>query len=345
MNLKKILKKFIVSILVFISSLWFVLAWNDLIAENWDLLDLTKWNEMIAVLHTRVWINDIIAWANVNLSYSWTEVTINAAWWSWGDWAPYLSNTFAINMPSSSTQNITFNGLNFSPSSTIIIPGFDGSINSVSPISPTELQVNLTSGPAEDSYDIVVSNWGSLNTQWAWNWELLLLVWDIIWAGLAWTYLEDFESNSLWDWTAVTGLTANVSFQTSQNWTPSWGTWPNLASEWAFYVYTETSTPNFPNTTFAIETDNFRYAESISFDYHMFWPGIWTLVVQTFFNEIWTDVFTLDGQQQTNQADAWLNTWNIDLTPHSVEKIRFFYTSGDAFTWDAALDNITIISS
>lgn len=338
------LKRLLISFFVFCSSLWFVLAWNGLIAENWDLLNLTKWNEMIMELQAKVWLSDIVAGTNISLTYSGSQVTLNANWWGWESTTPYITTSTTINIGASQTQNITLDWLNFAPNSTLVIPWFDGSINSTTPLSPTQLQANITTGTNETTYDLVVSNWWVLNTLWTGNWSGLFNVWPVLWVWSAGTYTETFESNSLWNWTAVAGLTANVSFQANTWWTPSGATGPNNAAAWSYYIFTEASNPNFPNKTFGIETNNFRNAQNITFDYHMFGADMWTLVVQTYYGWSWTDVYTIVWQQQTAQTDAWLNTWNIDLSPYNVEMIRFFYTSWANYTWDVSLDNIIITS-
>jgi len=100
--------------------------------------------------------------------------TANGTKWTSSVLAPNISNS-TINMVASSTVTITLNGDNFIPSSTVIIPGFDGAINSVTPISPMEIQVNITTGAA-GTFDMVVSNNGILNTQWSGNGVGLLQV-------------------------------------------------------------------------------------------------------------------------------------------------------------------------
>ena len=79
-------------------------------------------------------------------------------------------------MAPSSTKTITIGGDNFTPTSVVSIPNFDGTINSTSILSAIELEIDLTSGPAITSYDIVISNNGVLNTQWAGNGINLLTI-------------------------------------------------------------------------------------------------------------------------------------------------------------------------
>lgn len=80
---------------------------------------------------------------------------------------PYISNP-VIDVPILTTRNITLTGLNFITTSIVTIPGFDGSINSTTVISPSEIQLNITTG-AINTFDFIVSNAGILNTQWTGN--------------------------------------------------------------------------------------------------------------------------------------------------------------------------------
>ena len=87
---------------------------------------------------------------------------------------PYISNSL-ITMGINSTGIITLTGNNFLPSSIVTIPGFDGIINSTSILSPSKIELNITTG-AINLFDFVVSNTGALNTEWAGNGQGLLQV-------------------------------------------------------------------------------------------------------------------------------------------------------------------------
>jgi len=87
---------------------------------------------------------------------------------------PYISNS-VINASISSTKVIILTGYNFISTSTVTIPGFDGSINSINVISPSEIQLNITTGVV-NNFDLIVSNNGIMNTQWLNNGVSLLHV-------------------------------------------------------------------------------------------------------------------------------------------------------------------------
>jgi len=80
---------------------------------------------------------------------------------------PYISNSI-LSVPILSTNIVSITGENFIPTSTVTIPGFDGTINSVNVLSPTNIELNITAG-AINTFDIIISNNGNLNTQWTGN--------------------------------------------------------------------------------------------------------------------------------------------------------------------------------
>ena len=335
------MKKILLTLFILAFTLNTTNAWLWLIAQNWDLLNISKWNEMITKLNTKLDQSNITWTGNIEVNNSWTGVVISFTGWIESSPTPYISNTTQISIWSNSTSNIDLDWYNFTPTSVLQIPGFDWTVNSTTVLSPVSLQANITSWPATSDYNLVISNWWVLNTDWINNWVNLLHVWDILWTWVAWTYTEDFEAG-LWSYVSswLTGDWTRDSW-----WTPSGWTWPN---EWAggstWYLYTEVSSGKHTND-FWIETSNFRHATSISLDYHMFWPDIWSLYIQTLFQWTRTTVWSISGQQQANQADAYINTWNIDLTWYQVESIRILMNWATSWSWDVAIDNISITSN
>ncbi len=334
------MKKILSTIWVFIFSFSAVVAWNGIIAENGDLLNINKWNEMVNIINQKLSIWDVVAGEWVNFTNSGSQIIINA---SAGSLFPYVNDQNQIIMAPNTSRDISISAANITPASQIEIPWFDGTINSSFWLNPNEIIANISAGSSANQYDIIINNNGSKSDAWPSNWQnLLQVVAPVFWNGPSGIYTETFESNSLWNWQNVTGLDANFTVQ--QGGTPSNGTWPNQAANGTYYIFAETSSPNFPTKTFWISTDNFRQAQSISFDYHMFGPTMWNLELQTLYQGTWKTIFTIQWQQQANQTDPWLNSGNIDLSGELVEEIRLFYTSGTNFTGDVAIDNISITS-
>ena len=337
------MQKILTSIFVFFLSFWVVVWWNGLIAENGDILNITKWNELVSTLNNKLSNTDIIGWNNITTSLSGSQLVIDATW-GWSAWGyPYITNENQIIIAPNSTANITIEWQNFIPNSTVEIPGFDGTVNSNTALSPNQISGNITSGNTTWEFDIVVNNAWAKSDAWPGNGQnLLRVIAPVLWTGPAGTYTETFETNSKGNWADVIWVDATFSVNT---WgTPSANTWPNSAASGNYYMFAETSNPNYPLRTFGVETSYFRNAQSISFDYHMFGADMWNLEVQTLYNGTWTTVYTLNGQQQTNQNDPWISTGTIDLSNYLVERIRLFYTSWNNYTWDVSIDNISIIS-
>ena len=315
-------------------------AFIGLIAETWDILNISKWNEMIGVLNGKIEAANIIEGSGIDVNVSGNDVTISSTWGWWV--APFL-NPENLTLLTNTNYNLDLNGVYFTPSTGVSISGVWGTVNSVVAASPTELQVDIITGSTVGSYDFILDNAGVLNTLWPGNGEnYITLVDQVTGTGPAGTYTETFEAN-FWSW---------VNWWGQQAWlrdaggTASWWTGPNTWNGSAFYVYTEASGngTGYPNRTFILQTSDFNVAQSISFDYHAFGDNMWTLELQTLFNGVWTTRDTISGQQQNAQWNPYLST-TINLAGFPVESIRFFYTSGDDFEWDFALDNVSIVSN
>jgi len=84
---------------------------------------------------------------------------------------PYITDTFTYAVPVNSTNIIGINGENFTPNTTVSIvnPAFTGTINSATVLNPKKIELNVTTDATLGVHDIVISNNGVLNTQWAGN--------------------------------------------------------------------------------------------------------------------------------------------------------------------------------
>ena len=335
--MKKILQLLCSAIMSLFIAFWAIFAWSWIQAEVGDIITVAKWNELVDYIDLKVSPENIIWSGAVSVTSSGSDIFITGA-----NLIPPYIEPWTVFIPTGLTLPINIIGDYFTPSTTITVPGFDGTINSVTIQSPTNILVNMTAG-APGSFDVVLSNAGALNTQWSpSNGAAYFSVWaGATWTGPAWTYNESFESG-LGNWWNSTGLSA----WTQNSWTTgSNGTGPN---SWAggagFYMYTETSWPWNPGVSFGIETSHFSQIQSISFDYHMYGTGgwMWDFEFQTFNDGVWTTQFSLSWTQQTANADPYINH-TIDLSLIQVEKIRFFTTSWD-YRSDVAIDNVVIVS-
>ncbi|GAB4345047.1 MAG: hypothetical protein Kow0089_21950 [Desulfobulbaceae bacterium] len=133
------------------------------------------------------------------------------------------------------------------------------------------------------------------------------------------------------DWTRQSGST------------PSLNTGPAGAQAGNWYLYVESSSPNYPNKTAVLEgffdlrgvTD-----PKLSFFYHMFGADMGSLEAAVSTDqESWTTLFSKSG----DQGDGWRNAV-IDLASFAgrAVSIRITGTTGPGYTSDIALDTISL---
>jgi len=91
---------------------------------------------------------------------------------------PYIEQDDTIFVEINTTSTITFIGMNFTSSTVLTIPGFNGTLNSFTVVSPTQIDADISSGATPSFYDIVVTDDGMNNTSWAGNGQSKLEVWD-----------------------------------------------------------------------------------------------------------------------------------------------------------------------
>ncbi|MBT8037962.1 MAG: M6 family metalloprotease domain-containing protein, partial [Verrucomicrobiae bacterium] len=138
------------------------------------------------------------------------------------------------------------------------------------------------------------------------------------------------------DWTRHTGTTVSS------------GTGPTdgLASDGDYYLYMESSSPNYPDKTATIYKDydfSSMAAVMMSFDYHMYGATMGTLYLEASTNggSSWdAAIWSLSG----GQGDAWRAAL-VDLTPYAGEssvRLRFRGVTSTSYTSDFCLDNICL---
>ena len=162
------LLKIIIWVLIWVLAMNVTTAWVWLFAQLGDVITNTKWNEMVSELNTKIKQLDIIGWSWITVTPSGSGVVISADWIA-GNPIPYILNDYNFRMQPSSTSTLSLVGTNFTPTSTVSIPSWAGTINSTTVNSPTSIDINVTSGVTETTYDIVVDNAGIDNTAWTGN--------------------------------------------------------------------------------------------------------------------------------------------------------------------------------
>jgi len=169
------MKKILIILLIFLFTINTTNAWLWLIAQTWDLLNTSKWNEMINLLETKIERTNILAWSNIVLTNSWTTDLIIKSTWSSKE-IPFISNSTQIQITKNTQSIIIINWTNFLPNSEVIIPNFDGTIDNVVISLWNKIELTLTPWSTVTNYDIIISNEWTQNTLWSWNWVNLLSV-------------------------------------------------------------------------------------------------------------------------------------------------------------------------
>ena len=157
-------------------------------------------------------------------------------------------------------------------------------------------------------------------------------------------YAEGFESG--WgDWLNVAGDGMDWTRQTGS--TPSSNTGPSGAHGGSYYVYTESSSPNYPSVTALVEGPCFDLTDAsdaeLTFWYHMYGTAMGTLYVEVTEDCVtWTDIWSLSG----NQGNTWYQA-TVDLTAYagSTITIRFRSVTGSSYTSDICVDDILITAT
>tara|TARA_B100001146_G_scaffold224923_1_gene245016 strand:+ start:13828 stop:15192 length:1365 start_codon:yes stop_codon:yes gene_type:complete len=159
-------------------------------------------------------------------------------------------------------------------------------------------------------------------------------------------YNESFESG-LGLWTQSTADFFN--WTRNSGGTTSGNTGPSAASNGSWYMYTEASTPNYPNRQTILTSPCFNLttapAASFTFDYHMYGAadmGSFILEVSDDDGGTWTPIWSQTG----NQGNVW-NTQSVDLSAYiggSIQ-LRFNRTTGSTWQADIAIDNISLTNT
>jgi len=155
-------------------------------------------------------------------------------------------------------------------------------------------------------------------------------------------YLEGFESGlggwsqsdlDDFDWTLNSGGTSSTN------------TGPANASEGNNYIYTESSSPNYPDKSSVLLSPCFDLSAisnpELAIDYHMYGSAMGTLVIEGSEDGVsWNDILVVSG----DQGSFW-NSQVISLGSYSTAtnfQIRFRVTTANSYTSDVAIDKIEI---
>ncbi|MEL6675322.1 MAG: S8 family serine peptidase, partial [Bacteroidota bacterium] len=155
-------------------------------------------------------------------------------------------------------------------------------------------------------------------------------------------YSEGFESG-LGGWTQGSG--DNFDWTRRSGGTPSSGTGPSGAAAGSWYMYVESSSPNYPSLTTILNSPCFDLSSlsdpEISFQYHMTGGAVGTLNLQASLDgSNWTTVWTRSG----DQGSSW-NPTSVDLSAYAGNaevRLRFSGTTASSWQGDMCVDDITV---
>ncbi|MCB0549118.1 MAG: T9SS type A sorting domain-containing protein [Phaeodactylibacter sp.] len=156
-------------------------------------------------------------------------------------------------------------------------------------------------------------------------------------------YNESFESG-LGDWTQGSGDDFNWTRNSGS--TPSSGTGPGSAAQGNWYIYAESSSPNYSNKVSLLNSPCFDLSSAtnaaFSFRYHMYGAssmGSLQLQVRQAGSSTWSTVWSRSG----NQGNTWLAA-NIDLSAFAGNGVELRYVGTTGTTWqgDMAIDDIAL---
>ena len=150
-----------------------------------------------------------------------------------------------------------------------------------------------------------------------------------------------FETN-LDGWTATEGTSAS-DWARRAGGTPSGYTGPSGARAGQWYLYLESSYPNYPRKIAWLQSPSFEEAVSrVTFYYHLYGSDMGALALETSADGVaWNPVWSITGQQHASGSANWTRK-QIDLSGGTVHKIRFKGTTGAGYRGDMAIDQVTV---
>ncbi|WP_299902671.1 endonuclease [uncultured Aquimarina sp.] len=159
-------------------------------------------------------------------------------------------------------------------------------------------------------------------------------------------YSQGFE-NTIGQWRQA-GSGDDFNWATRSGSTPSSGTGPSSASEGSYYLYMESSTPNYSNKRAILYSPCFDITNeseaTFSFKYHMYGASnMGSLSLEASLNGTsWTTIWSLSG----NQGNSW-KTANVSLENYVGQRVQLRFNGVTGTTWqgDMAVDAIELSTS
>lgn len=217
------MRKILILLFIAILSISQTNAWLWLLTENWDLLNIAKWNELV---NNKLSRSDLKAWTWVTLTNSWSEIYIN--WQVSGNWVPYIASASKTVFAKNDNQHIVLTWRNFTPETLVSTPAWN--ISNLQINSPVELEFDISTISTPWYYNVVLNNDWVDNSYWTGNWVNLFHIlaayhsclevyndwnttdwnYNLIWVD--WTYAAYCDmTTDWWGWTRVVRTNSNNS--------------------------------------------------------------------------------------------------------------------------------------
>ncbi|MDG5491174.1 immunoglobulin-like domain-containing protein [Psychroserpens sp. SPM9] len=159
-------------------------------------------------------------------------------------------------------------------------------------------------------------------------------------------YTEGFE-NTLGAWSQGSGDDFNWTLRSGT--TPSSNTGPSSASAGSYYIYMESSSPNYSTKRAILNSPCYDLSAetqaTFSFDYHMYGAssmGSLSLEASSDNGNNWTSVWSASG----NQGNSWQKAV-VDLSAYTGSSVQLRFNGITGTTWqgDMAVDAVSLTSS
>ncbi len=158
-------------------------------------------------------------------------------------------------------------------------------------------------------------------------------------------YTNSFN-NTIGDWTQDTDDDFNWTFEVDG--TISSNTGPSLPTDGSHYMFTESSSPNYPTKVARVTSPCFDLSNAggaiLEFDYHMYGSSMGTLDLQisTDNRVTWSSLWSLSG----DQGNQW-STQQVDLSNYIGGNIslRFEGTTSNSYRSDMAIDRLSLTTT
>ncbi|NOQ27531.1 MAG: M6 family metalloprotease domain-containing protein [Bacteroidales bacterium] len=154
-------------------------------------------------------------------------------------------------------------------------------------------------------------------------------------------YTEGFESG-IGAWTQSTS--DDFDWANDASGTPSSNTGPSSADEGSYYMFVESSSPNYPSKVAIFNSPCFDLTSesnaSFNFAYHMYGSAMGTMQLQATTNGTnWTTLWTKSG----DQGNSWFNeTVSLSSYYGATVQLRYVATTSTSYTSDFAIDDISV---